>query len=399
MSFLSFFKNPKEEAYLLVHIGSHSVAGAFVVFGEDKKPHFVHNTEASFGTFRGNDFESVLFGMTKLLNSLLPRVIQEGFLNGHWKQKEKKISKVVLSFSPEWFISKAAQVHKENNIPFAVTKTILDSMREDEEAIFAEELLSNKQGPFVIFEHTILTAHLDGKDSIELFEKKTRTLDVSILMSAVPESVKHAVEHVIARHTHVPMQEIGMHSFPLVAFSFVRDTFLPDNGFLMVDIGGEVTHITLAEGDRIAGIARFPIGRNHLLREIGMTFNVPPHMAESVLSAHFKGKSIEAAFHGIEKSFANVEREWGTAFEEALFKLSSKARLPEKVYLTAEGDTALVFAEFISLQKRDKISVFRENVDVEHLHRELLSSLYTAHANSSVDEFSTMLSIFYKKMI
>ena len=402
MSILSIFKIEKEEVSLLVDIGNGNIQAALVSFSKGRLPRFLHIVKLPFIVAQELDLKRLTNNLSTLLDSVLTTLIKQGFDSGHWKNKNKKLSRVLVTYSSPWFVFKAKQVHISKARPFYVTGSLLDSISQKEEGLFKSELLKNfelnSSNSFDVIEKSIVNVKINGYLLHDSIGQKTKTLDVFMCMSAISRNIKEKVESLILQKTGISKEQIFMHTFPLVSFSTVRDTFLTDLDFILADITSEITDITFIKDGSIVGTTSFPLGRNLILRQISKAFHTTTEIAESTIHMYQSKKINPSLTSDVEKVFADIEKEWAVYFENMLLELSPNMILPKKVYVTANNDTASVFIDFLKSSPDDSASVFKKTMTVIHVNLDSLKPFYESVSSVQVDEFIVMLAIFYNKM-
>ncbi|MFZ2620919.1 MAG: hypothetical protein WAX85_02640 [Minisyncoccia bacterium] len=394
-----FSKNKNEEISLLIDIGNGSIGGAFVLFKERSVPKILYNVRLPFAIVDSIDSSKLLSNMESLLEETLSNLFKKSLLHKDWEEGSKKISSVLVSFSSPWFISKTKNIHIKEDKPFIISRKFLDNILEKEERSFKGELIEGKASmdQFNIIEKSIVHTKINGYALDKSIGKKTDTFDLTVYMGVIPVTVYNKVNTKISEYIHIPPEKIIIHTFPLISFTVLRDIYPDSDDFMIMDVTGEVTELTLVKDNSITQTISFPSGRNFVIRQIAKTFNVPPEIAESTLHLFNSNKTDESTSEMMKEILTNIEKEWAIYFEDTLLKFISFTPLPKILYMTSEQDISKLFLDFLKLSKADSTSDYRKNIEPIYIDQEKLESLCQKNKTTMSDEFITILSVFYNK--
>ena len=400
MSVLSFFEN-KEEVALLVDIGSGSISSALVLFSKDKNPELIYNVRLPFSVGNQNKSPDDASGLASILETTLSELIRLGFGQDYFKNRDKKASSVLVSFSSPRFVSKTKRINIEKEKDFVITKNFLDSIVAVEEDIYKKELLEQDGGknntPRKIIEKNILHIKINGYTVEEGLGKTTNALEAFVSFSATEQNICDTVYKNIFKQFHIESEKVFFHTFPIISFSVIRDIVPSLPGYIMLDVSGEVTELSLVNDNVVINTVSFPSGRNFIIRQIAKTFDFSPEIAESTLRLYSNGKVNMEIDEKMTMLFSDIEKEWSIYFENALLELSATMNLPSNIYITADKDVAEHYINFLKVPKADESMNFRNNLSITQIDQNFLSKFYTSNPRLPEDEFIALLSIFYKK--
>ncbi len=400
---MSIFGDKKEEVCLLVDIGNGNITGALVLFVSNQQPKFLYTIKTDFTISDKPESSKLIEAMGRILDDTFTDIMKYGFDHNYWKNKGKKLDNVIVAFSSPWFMPKTKHIHLSKDKPFIISESFLADITQKEEEVFkkelAEELKDENNDSFEVIEKSIVHIKINGYTIENSIGSETKIFDAHLCMSVVNKNVIEKVYNLILKHTLIPRNKVLVHSFPLVSFSVVRDIFTDHSNFMLMDVTGEVTDLTLVQNDVIVGTTSFPSGRNYIIRKIGQVFDVPAEIAESTLHMYLSGKSDSEASLKVENILENLEKEWSIYVLNTLLELSPEMVLPRRLYLTANEDVAPIYMDFMKLPKNDVTLNFRKNIDLVHLDNKKLSHFYTTNSMVQVNEFIALLSIFYNKII
>ncbi|KND50192.1 MAG: hypothetical protein AB198_01905 [Parcubacteria bacterium C7867-003] len=396
----SFLNSNKEEVAVLIDIGNGTTTGAIVVFEKNQKPRFIYIVKKFFATSESLDPAKLEIEMNSLLDEMLSALIKNGFEHKYWNGRSKEISRVLISFSSPWFLSKTKNIHLVSDKEFIITKAFLDDIVVKEEAVLKNELKNGESGEFFeVIEKSIVHSKINGYVLDNTMNKSTKTFDASLYMSVVSSVFIDKIHTTIHKHAHLPKERVIINTFPLISFSVIRDLFTKESSFILLDVTGEVTDITLVKNDIILETVTIPSGRNFIIRQIAKAFNVSSEIAGSTLRLHLSKKLEEAMSSKMNETLIEVEKEWSIYIENALTELSPEMILPNSIYLTADSDVADLYIDFLNTPKLDTTNVFRKNVKVNHINLEKTASFYQNDSGFILDEFIVLIALFYNKIL
>ncbi|MFZ2522536.1 MAG: cell division protein FtsA [Minisyncoccia bacterium] len=396
----SFLKKDKDQTALLINIGNGSIAVASALFNEEK-PRFLYTARHSFVMLDKPDAKVLSESVIRTLDEALSAFSTKGYDNKYWDYKEKRVSKILVVFSSPWFIPKIKHIEIRKDNPFVITEKFLNDILEKEEVVFRDELkvdLEEKVGSYDVVERSIVNVKINGYILKKNIGKTTKNFEAYLRMSVVSTDYVKKVRDIIEKYTHSLENEVIFHTFPFVSFTIARDVFSNSSSFILLDVTGEVTDLTLVQNESIVAVASFPCGRNYIIRQIAKSFNTTFELAESTLRLFISKKLDDLGIKKIEEVLVNIEREWAIYFENSLLELSPQMVLPYKFFMTADSDVSVVYKNFLSLSKTDTTSLIRRNIELIHISSETLSNYYQNDSTSQVSEFIAILALFYNRI-
>ncbi|MES3004711.1 MAG: hypothetical protein V4690_01205 [Patescibacteria group bacterium] len=398
MSILSFIKKDKEELALLIDIGSGLVSSSLVLFSKNQLPKILFITKSVFPISEDGP-NNLLKSMETGLNIVLKNTLKEGIQNS----KNKKIHKVLATFSSPWFYTLSKSLKVEEKEPFYVTSKSLKNLADTEAAQFKSDTLKtlpeNAKDSLIILESSVVNTRMNGYPVNNVLGKKTKSLEADIWLSLIPESVEKKVLGLIQKHTHISKEHVLAHSFPLVLFSVIRDSFLVQESFVTMDITSETTHISFVCGDIIKDVATMPIGRSYIVRQIAKRAEVGMEIAESYLRLYTDYKLDTVTTELIDLVVGDIEKEWAIYLEDALLTFSPKGAVPKTIFITGEKDINKIFLNFLAMEKKDKTQNWRNGLKLVEVDTQALEHLYIDAYPKEKDIFVGIETVFYDKKI
>ncbi len=396
---MSLFGKEKENVSLLININNGSINAALVSFKIGQVPKFLYSVETPFIGIKP-DTMKLPEGVLSILEVSLKEITSKG-----WRKiglKNKKISHVAVSFSSPWLVLKTKNIHLSQDHSFVITKKFINDIANKEEGLFKKELSetysSNSNEEFNTIEKSVIHTKINGYAVENILGKKTKDFDVSILLSAVNREIEEKITDVIFKETHIPKENLIVHSFPMVLFSTVRDNLLTDSNFILINIDGETTDVVLVENHAMSSTVSFPFGKNTIIRSLAKFFKISHKIAESELMMYLSNKIDDASLKSVQSLLEKLEKEWAVYFGNALLSISPKMVWPKKTLIMADQYVSQIFIDFLRLQKEDITSSFRKHANIKQIEETNLSNLYLKTPDNEISNTLVILAIFYNKL-
>lgn len=388
---MPLFGKPKHTSLVIIDVGSSSVGVGLAQVSAGAKPHIawaareemVFQTELNFSRF----FSSMLDALDRCLERL--------------EKESNDIPKsFVVSFASPWYVSQTRMVTVERDTPFTVTEKGIRTLIEREVDAFRTKQLPQYENVAEeetdILEAESIQVKLNGYDVPNPYGVAARSMKMAVYVSMSSHKVLTAVEQRIFKRFHG--RTVKFHSFPLVAFSTIRDTFVDANDFLFLDISGEVTDVSIVRDDVILETISFPLGKNFLIRRIAAAHNTVPEEAASLLRLFAAGKADDAVRMKLQTTLIAARQEWMKYFTEALASLSSDLALPYRVFFTADQDVAPWFADVLRSEEFEKYTFTDEPFQVTIFDTPILSGFSSIAAEVPQDPFVLLEAVFAAKV-
>ncbi|HBD24936.1 MAG: hypothetical protein A2566_00760 [Candidatus Zambryskibacteria bacterium RIFOXYD1_FULL_40_13] len=390
--------NSKANNCLVIHVSSGSINVALASLAKNKPLDFIYSMSVPFIGERPTD-SKLLPEMIGILDSSIKEVIKKGFLKNN--VKDRRISHAVISLSSPWFILKTKKINLTKESPFTITKTFINSILSDEESRFKEELsgkASDTSHDYIVIEKSIVHTKINGYSVVDIMNKRTRSLEAYVYVSAISKLVDDAVMGVISKNTHLGREDVMIHSFPLVLFSSIRDFSSSDANFLIINISSEVTDIVLVRDQIIESTTSFSFGKNTIIRELSKQFKVSLEIAESQLSMYLSEKTDASVSNSMQNILVELEKEWSTHLTSALLVVSPNSNYPKKTFLFVKKNISPIFLKLLESGSEGSIPTFRKNIQIIEIDESIFKDEYEAVAKIQVDIALIALAVFHNKL-
>lgn len=299
--------------------------------------------------------------------------------------KEKPDS-VLCVFSSPWFLSQTKIININKSKSFELKEDLLEKVVSDEKESLKNEIFSlspngkKKGASSEPLDHDIIKVELNGYSPDLPMGKVARNARIYIYISAgVKELIGKIKKELANKFGPVPVR---FKTFPIVAFRSLNSIINHEEGFLIVDVSGEVTDVILIRGNNLEGVVSFPAGVNSLYRKIASDSNTFLKEAESILMTHFRGHGDAALYDKVERSIKDKGKEWGGFFEKALESLFENHPLPQNVFFMGDSVAEKYFIRFAESADFSKYAILGKPFSVKAINSGWLRHYFNAGAGA-----------------
>ena len=329
--------------YLIFDIGNAPVGGALGRQGKKSPLKILAGNRSEIPFAENVRFDRLLKHMLETTSTVA------NSLRG--KSSIKKALVYVVLAAP-WYACETKMLKLRRNKPFIYTEELQDSIIKKEADLYAGELSKrnkNTDKNLVVIEKEVIHVNLNGYETSSPFGKLVSQVDMALYLSVSHDKIIKSIAEKL--YPYARSGKIQFCSFPLAYYSTVRDLYPKKNDYLLLDISGEVTDISLIRRGILVETASFPFGKNSILRRIGSDLRLTMQETQSNLSL-FKKKSLSvSAMERMEKSISRVKREWLENFSKLLVNISSGLYVPTDIFLTSDPDMTELFTTWVTREE------------------------------------------------
>jgi hypothetical protein len=393
MNFNFFSKVKKSEDLMLVFdIGSSSVAGAFFKATESGVPKIIYTVREPIALESEINPEKFFELMLKTLDKVVYKMATRNNIGA-----PKKVFCVLAS---PWYASQTRVIKYTKDVPFVFNQKFADGLIQEEIKIFQKEHLeqySGEENKVRAIELRNMKIELNGYSVQEPIDKKATSLEMTIFISMSPEQILSPIEKAI--NAHFNAKEIKFSSFAMASFAVARNTFVHQDSFLLVDIGGEVTDISMVKKDVIFSSISFPLGRNFMIREVAKKLNCSLSEAKSYISLFKDGHATESVQVTLEPIMKDLEAKWLKNFQESLVNLSNDISIPATLFVTVDQDFNNFFSKIIKTEQFSQYTLTESKFRIIFLGTEALHGIATYQEEIPRDAFLIIESIYINRFL
>ncbi len=394
MSILSgIFSGSKEknELAIVFDVGSSSVGGALFFMQKSGVPKIIYSAREPIALEEKVDPDRFLFLTMKALEVVASRICLSGL------GAPKRIHCVLSS---PWYASQTRVIKFGKNTSFNFTQKLADELIQKEMSLFQEEHLPNylKTGNEVRhLELKGMKTLLNGYATPKPIGQKTQELEMSVFVSMSGEQVLKKIEEVIFRHFH--SKEVRHASFIMASFTVARDLFIHKDDFLLVDIGGEMTDISMIKKNVLRESTSFPMGPNFMVRGVASMLGRTLDQAKSLLSLYRDGHAESATEKKLEPIVSKLKAQWLKSFQESLANLSNDISLPSTIFITVDQELADFFSDIIKSEEFNQYTLTDSKFEVIFLGTKALHGVATFEENITRDSFLIIEAVYINRFL
>ena len=380
----------KKDLTLIFDIGSSSVGGALCYIENSGLPKIIYSIREPIAFQDEIDFDKFLYSTMKSLDIVANKICMLGL---------GKTKNTFCFLSSLFYISQTRTIKLEKNTPFIFTSKLADSLIKKEVNLFEEEysikdIYSTQK--FRPIELKNMKTMLNGYAVDNPLNQKIRELEMDVFIAISPEEIIKKIEYTIGRYFNP--QEIKFSSFASASFSTARDLFSHHENFILIDVGGEITDISVVKKDVLSDSISFPMGYNFIIREFSNALNCTLDEAKSLVSLYKDGHMEDEINEKFGPIINKIKVEWRKKFEESLFNISNDISIPSNIFLTADKDFEVLFKEIIKTEEHNQYSLTREKFKIISLNTRELHGLVIFDENVNRDSFITLESIYINRL-
>jgi len=379
-------KQTKNELILVFNIGSFSVDGALFEAQSSGIPKIIFSTEELIKIEEKVEIDHFLSATLKSLEIVANKIYRSGL---------GVPSQIFCVLSSPWYVSQTRIINFKKNAPFIFTHKLADELVKKEVKLFEEEHVikySDSSNKIRVIELKNIKTILNGYETPEPLNQKTKELEMTIFISMSGEQVLKKIEDTIGKYFH--SKQITFSSFVLSFFTVVRDMYLKQENFLLVDIGGEMTDISMVKKNTLRESISFPLGRNFLTRGVALDLGCTLSEADSFISLLKDGHAEESVTKKLTLIMNKLRIEWLKKFQESLANLSNDISIPSTIYIVIDKDLVDFFSETIKTEQFSQYTLTESKFEVVFLNTELFQKIVISEKNVFYGPFLVIDSIY-----
>ena len=381
-----FSKKPESQFSLVVDIGSGSAGAALVALSRSGKPKIIFSVREPIPFQERLNAEKLPALMSAALEKVCAATQKDGLprMPALSTSGSSMLAEALITFCPPWYHSETKRLMIQNIKPFAFTRMLAESAMKKEADEF-EGRENSAKGEVAVLDQKVLSAELDGYHAENAFGRRAIRAEFSAYLSFAPKAVLEDARATVMKH--FSPKELCFTAFPLVEYGVLRDRLENGGDFIMIDIGRELTEIVLVKKGTLEESSTFPIGKNHLIRELMKDSKTTPEAAISSLSMIFKKMAESKTESKARASIGKISEKWKDGFKASLALLSNSHYIPSVFYLLTQPDLSACFEELVQESFVAPDGARDETVRIEKLDAEYFRNDYEHAESADADVF------------
>jgi hypothetical protein len=238
---------------------------------------------------------------------------------------------------------------------------------------------------------------INGYETSNPLNQKGTELEMTIFISMSGEQILRKIEDTIKKYFH--LKETKFSSFAFSSFAVVRDMYAHNENFLLINIGGEVTDISMIKKNILRESISFPLSLNFMIRGVSSVSKSTLSEAESLISLFKDGHIAEPALKKLSPIIDKLKKEWLSKFQESLSNISNDISLPATIYLAVDKEMAVFFSDTIKSEQFNQYTLTESKFEVIFLGPEVFHGLAEFKDNVIRDPFLIVDSIYINRFL
>ncbi|MFA6397291.1 MAG: hypothetical protein WDK96_00395 [Candidatus Paceibacterota bacterium] len=379
------------ELAAIFDIGSGSVSGSLVLLSKNNstKPDIIFFEEERISTKRNFDLKNFELEMLKSLSNIALSM---------QKSRLGNPKKIFCFLASPWCVSQTRIIKMERNLPFTFTNKLASDLIEKEDKIFESSQL-NKYKDFGekmrVIESNNMQVSLNGYQTTNPVNQKAKELEMKIFVTISPEILLKSIENKIQTVFNSP---IKFFSFILSSFVLTRDIFADNKDFLLVDVAGEITDISIIKDDALLESLSFPFGKNNFIRKIATALNKGEEETMSLLNICRDNVADDIINNKMQIEIDKAKKEWLDYFQGSLVELSNNFSIPKNIFITIDNDICSHFESAIKNEEFNQYMLTENKFNVIVLKTSIFSSFCNFKEDVKRNQFLMLESIFVNRI-
>lgn len=328
--------NKDEQSVLLATIESGAVHATLCLLSPHAKPFIVHSVTKPILFQEHLEFDRFASATLQSLADACQEVIKNGVSHVSSRRVRKgRIDAVYVTYASPWYVSQTQHVDIQKGDTVMVTKDLFAELMETHVTHKSFLTLSDKNDAPKVLTQDVIDIRLNGYSVHDPFGKEARRISFSILMGAISQSFSKYVEDVVGRFFST--ESFNHFASPTVFFSGVRDTLATDESFLVLDMSGEITDVSVVRDGILLETVSFPVGVRTSMRSFARRAKVLPNEVLGIMHSLKDTKLDSEKTASYESAATATKADWHSAFSSALIPVLEHAPLPTKALLFGDA--------------------------------------------------------------
>ena len=332
---------------MIVDIGSDSVGGSVVLLSKNNAPKILYGFRSTIVWHDPPEKGRFLSDIKRALEHVVKNITGHGlrYISNAHNLKHIKIHRAHFIFSAPWYVSQAKVFKIDREPPFLVNQDFVDKLFKDEIQKFTDEAQNKVHSQIFqnlqIVEKRIIRTRLNGYETPDPFGKKANHVEITFFISLISKDILDSVRDIVGGHFHITHTEIS--SVPLAAFNAFSGLTPNAQDFLILDVRGEVTDVSIVHNGALVESVSFSQGKNALIRSVAEGSQQSFNLAASSLNIALHGKGTTKFQTDTNKFTDNFKNIWLDSYIKTVKDLALKRINPRIVFLVGDMDTEVFF--------------------------------------------------------
>lgn len=259
---------------------------------------------------------------------------------------------IICVLASPWYISETRTVKMTKDKSFIFTKRKANELIQKEifilNNLYKKKYSSLENIPELIEQH-IMAVYLNGYMIDNPLGMKCKTLEMNMLISLSPKICLNKIRDIFSNIYH--HTDVSFSSFTVDSYLAIRDKYLSQSSYLLIDVSGEVTDVGIVTKGVLKSVLSFPFGRKTFFKYMCTKLKIELRDAEELFKLYNNGHLSDELKNKIESLLKTIENLWGESFRQCISTLPHTLILPGTIFLTADNDIRNWFSNVLQNEK------------------------------------------------
>jgi len=301
---------------------------------------------------------------------------------------EHNVSEIHILYGAPWYHPDFIDAHYEQDKTFVFNKELLVKIVKSATTDF--EL--NTEGE--ITEKNIASILINGYETNDPFNKKTKDVKMSLYLSNIATQTKNDIETILKDNFHV--EKIQSHTHTSVLYTFLKNHFHSTHNYVLLDISGEITEITVVKNSFFKKNITVPAGSHLFIRKLSEFYGYDLHTAISNINVFIENKSDVKTKKKSKEVFEKIRDNYLELVKES-FDKEKILNIPTKVFIVSEDNFRNLFVNiFEDSECYGGALKMSKKPDIISFNKETFSHLCFYESGVCTDNIISIFSNFVK---
>jgi hypothetical protein len=299
-------------------------------------------------------------------------------------------SEIHVLYGAPWYNPDFIEAHYEQDKPFIFNKELLAKIIKSA----TKEIESNTEGE--IIEKNIASILINGYETDSPFNKKATDVKMSLYLSHVANQTKEDIENIIKNNFHI--DKIHSHSHASMFYTFLRNNFHSANNYVLLDISGEVTEVTIVRNSFFKKNITVPVGSHIFNRKLSEIYGYDLYTAISNINVFLDNKNEPKSKKRAKEMFENIKDHYLELIKSS-FSREKVLNIPTKIFIIADEEVRNLFINIFessdgyggTLKMSKKPNIISFNKDT---FKNLCSYSTGVNADNTISIFSNFVKMY-----
>lgn len=293
---------------------------------------------------------------------------------------------IVIGLSSPFYIAKTSRITRERANPQQPITTVeLEALISHGKSMFMKETVQHTGGHAVtIFNTMFLKTYVNGYRTPQPIGTGGKVIETYLRLEGTTEQLHHDFTHFFSNI--FPDSLMHLVSIPTANYYALRSVLDSESGFLLIDIGGEVSDVSLTVHGVLERVVTMPLGNNTFLRQAASLFGISVSDALFLVRRYSENTLDEKQKQRLSPLVEDFRKMWQARLMIVLEQYAKNYEIPPHILLTGGG--SLVFGKDILAPQK--------NISISLATPALMDARFAKHLFGSQSDFGlACLSLLY----